>query len=303
MRVLIAGCGDVGAALGVELAAADHEVWGLRREPAGLPAAIQPLRADLTRPATLAVLPRAIDVVVYTAAPGESTDRAYQAIYVEALRGLLQVLIEHDPAPRRLVFTSSTAVYGQTDGSWVDETSITEPRDLRGRRLLEAERMVLAAPIPATVVRPGGIYGAGRTRLVDRLRRGEAACVAGPPRYTNRIHRDDCAGALRHVVELSRPEPRYLAVDHEPADECEVLRWLARELGLPPPNVVPLASATPRGSKRARNDRLVASGYGFRYPTFREGYSAELRGRPPRAGPEPAPPPGRGRGPGPERDR
>jgi nucleoside-diphosphate-sugar epimerase len=167
MRVLIAGCGDVGAALGLELTAAGHDVWGLRREPAGLPATIHPLRADLTRPATLAGLPRGIDLAVYTVAPAEATDAAYQAVYVEGLRGLLEVLAaDHETPPRRVVFTSSTAVYGQTDGSWVDETSATDPRDFRGRRLLEAERTLLAGPIPATVVRLGGIYGAGRTRLV-----------------------------------------------------------------------------------------------------------------------------------------
>jgi nucleoside-diphosphate-sugar epimerase len=117
MRILIAGCGDVGAALGVELATGGHEVWGLRRDPAGLPAAIRPLHADLTRPATLIGLPRAIDIVVYTAAPDESTDRAYRATYVEGLCALLQAVAAQTPAPHRIVFTSSTAVYGQTDGS------------------------------------------------------------------------------------------------------------------------------------------------------------------------------------------
>ena len=278
MRILIAGCGDVGAALGVELATGGHEVWGLRRDPAGLPAAIRPLRADLTRPATLIGLPRAIDIVVYTAAPGEPTDGGYRAIYVEGLQGLLQALAAQGQAPHRIVFTSSTAVYGQTDGSWVDEASPTEPRDFRGRRLLQAERLFEASGRPATVVRLGGIYGPGRTRLIERLRRGQAACAEGPPRYGNRIHRDDGAGALRHVVELARPASLYLAVDHEPADEREVLRWLARQLDLPAPPVVPAGAARRRGNKRCRNDRLVASGYRFRHPTFRDGYAAVLGG-------------------------
>jgi nucleoside-diphosphate-sugar epimerase len=288
MRILIAGCGDVGAALGVELAARGHEVWGLRRDPAGLPAAIRPLRADLTRPATLVGLPRGIDVVVYTAAPVESTDGAYRAIYVEGLQGLLEALRAQGEAPHRIVFTSSTAVYGQTDGSWVDETSPTEPWEFRGRRLLEAERVLEASGWPATVVRSGGIYGSGRTRLIERLRRGQAACAAGPPRYGNRIHRDDCVGALRHVVELARPARLYLAVDHEPAEECEVLRWLASRLGLPAPPRVPAGAARRRSNKRCRNDRLVASGYRFRYPTFREGYAVELRGLASRADRAPA---------------
>jgi nucleoside-diphosphate-sugar epimerase len=250
MRILIAGCGDVGAALGVELATGGHEVWGLRRDPAGLPAAIRPLRADLTRPATLIGLPRAIDIVVYTAAPDESTDRAYRATYVEGLCALLQALAAQMPVPPRIVFTSSTAVYGQTDGSWVDETSPTEPQDFRGRLLLQAERRLEASGRPATIVRSGGIYGSGRTRLIERLRRGQAACAEGPPRYGNRIHRDDCAGALRHVVELARPASRYLAVDHEPADECEVLRWLASQLGLPAPPIAPAGAASRRSTTR-----------------------------------------------------
>ena len=150
MRILIAGCGDIASALGVELAIAGYEIWGLRRDPAGLPAAIRPLRADLTRPATLVGLPRAIDVVVYTAAPDESTDRAYRATYVEGLCALLQALVAQRQGPPRIVFTSSTAVYGQTDGSWVDEASPTEPGDFRGRRLLQAERVLTTGSTATT---------------------------------------------------------------------------------------------------------------------------------------------------------
>jgi nucleoside-diphosphate-sugar epimerase len=280
MRVLIAGCGDIGTALGVELAALGHDVWGIRRTPANLPSALHALQGDLTRPATLRGLPRQIDVAVYTAAPDASTDDAYRATYVQGLRGLLQVLESASSPPRRTVFASSTAVYGQTDGSWVDEASPTEPRGFRGRRLLEAEQLLAASRIPATVLRLGGLYGPGRIRLIDRLRRGEAACVAGPPLFGNRIHRDDAVGALRHTVELAAPAPLYLGVDHEPADECEVLRWLAPQLGLPAPHIVSAAGESHPSNKRCRNDRLVASGYSFHYPTFREGYAGVLRAMP-----------------------
>jgi nucleoside-diphosphate-sugar epimerase len=289
MRVLIAGCGDIGTALGVELAAMGHDVWGIRRTPASMPSAVRGLQGDLTRPATLGGVPREIDVVVYAAGPDASTDDAYRAAYVQGLRGLLQVLEATPPAPRRIVFASSTAVYGQTDGSWVDEASPTEPRDFRGRRLLEAERLLVASRLPATIVRLGGIYGPGRTRVVDRLRRGKAACVAGPPRYGNRIHRDDAIGVLRHVVGGADPAPLYLGVDHEPADECEILRWLACQLGLPAPPVVPASDSNRQCNKRGRNTRLLASGYRFRYPTFREEYAAVLREPPGLPGPA-APP-------------
>jgi nucleoside-diphosphate-sugar epimerase len=293
MRVLIAGCGDIGTALGVELAALGHDVWGLRRTPAKLPSTLRALQGDLTNPATLSALPRQIDVAVYTAAPDASTDDAYRTTYVQGLRGLLQALEATPPAPRRIVFASSTAVYGQTDGSWVDEASPTEPQGFRGRRLLEAERLLAGLRIPATVLRLGGLYGPGRMRLIDRLRRGEATCVAGPPRFVNRIHRVDAVGALRHIVGLADPAPIYLGVDHEPADECEVLRWLACQLGLPAPPVVPALDPNRRGNKRCRNTRLLASGYRFRHPTFREGYAAVLREPPALPGGPVSPPRGR----------
>jgi nucleoside-diphosphate-sugar epimerase len=277
VRILIAGCGDVGTTIGVALAADGHDVWGLRRDPANLPPVIRPLRADLTDVVSLSHLPLPLDVVVFTATPDGSTDAGYQRTYVDGLRGLLHVLGRSVPAPRRIVFASSTAVYGQTDGSWVDELSPTQPLDFQGRRLLEAESLLAASPMPATVVRLAGLYGPGRTRLVDRVLRGEAACMAGPPRYGNRIHRDDSAGVLRHIIELAEPAALYLAVDHEPAEECQVLRWLASRLGLPAPRVVPASAPNRRGNKRCRNARLVASGYRFRYPTFREGYAAVLQ--------------------------
>jgi nucleoside-diphosphate-sugar epimerase len=274
-RVLIAGCGYVGSALGERLAAEGHEVWGLRRSGGGLPAAIRPVAADLTDPQTLRQLPPALEVVFYTAAPDRADDAAYRTVYVDGLRHLLAALVRQGQSPRRVLLTSSTAVYAQTDGAWVDEASPTEPQHFAGQRLLEGERLLLGGPFPATVLRLGGIYGPGRTGLIERVRQGLAACRAGPPVYVNRIHRDDAAAALRHLMTLAQPETLYLGVDHEPADLCDVLRWLASQLGAPPPRLEPAADAPRRrANKRCRNAKLLASGYVFRYPTFREGYGA-----------------------------
>jgi nucleoside-diphosphate-sugar epimerase len=278
-HILIAGCGYVGIALGARLAAEGHAVWGLRRSAEGLLPSIRPVVADLTVPATLRHLPPGLDVIFYTAAPNSADEAAYQAIYVDGLRHLLEALERQRQSPRRVFFTSSTAVYAQSTGEWVDETSPAEARHFSGSRLLEGERLLGHGPFPATVLRLGGIYGPGRTRLIERVRRGLAACQDAPPAYTNRIHRDDCAGALRHLMLLPRPDPLYLGVDHEPADQCIVLRWLAAELGAPPPGLeTPPASATRRHgtNKRCCNAKLVASGYMFRYPTFRDGYGPLL---------------------------
>jgi nucleoside-diphosphate-sugar epimerase len=278
-RVLIAGCGDVGTELGVRLVEAGHTVWGLRRHCDTLPSSIHAFPADLTKPETLSALPPAVDVVFYTAAASDSSADHYRATYVDGIRHLLTALATQGHTVQRFIFTSSTGVYAQAAGEWVDETSLTEPVHFSGRELLIGEQVVLNSSFPATVVRLAGIYGPGRTRLIDSVRKGTAVCSDGPPVYTNRIHRDDCAGILQHVMNLTQPDRLYLAVDHEPADQCVVLSWLALQLGLPPPRKE-TATATQnslrRSNKRCRNSKLVATGYVFRYPTFREGYQALL---------------------------
>lgn len=281
-RVLIAGCGDVGTELGVRLAEEGHTVWGLRRHCDTLPPILHPFSADLTQPDTLHSLPPALDVVFYTAAPSGSSADTYHATYVDGIRHLLAALETQGHAVRRFMFTSSTGVYGQTSGEWVDETSPTEPEHFSGKELLLGEQLVLHSAFPGTVVRLAGIYGPGRTRLIDSVRQGTAVCPDGPPVYTNRIHRDDCAGVVRHVMQLARPDQLYIGVDNEPADQCEVFRWLALQLGLPPPRRAPAtASHRPlRSNKRCSNRNLRAAGYVFRYPTFREGYAALLRMNP-----------------------
>ena len=280
-HVLIAGCGYVGTALGRRLAARGHVVWGLQRRPEPLPPGIRPLHADLTDPETLGNVPAGLDFVFFTAAPSGFDDAEYRAIYVDGLRHLLEALRRKHQHPRRVFFTSSTAVYAQSDGEWVDEDSPTEPEHFPGLRMLEAERLLLDGPFPATVLRLGGVYGPGRGRLIERVRQGNAVCTEGPPVYTNRIHRDDCAGALYHLMGLPQPDRLYIGVDHEPAGESVVIHWLAAALGLPPPRVVQspeTVARRPRGNKRCRNAKLVGSGYVFQYPTFREGYASLLAG-------------------------
>jgi len=278
-RVLIAGCGYVGAALGERLLEDSHDVWGLRRNPRSLPAGIEPIEADLTQPQSLVGLPDDLDVVFYLTSPSGAEDRRYRLAYVDGLRALIGALDPQGKRPR-LLFASSTAVYRQRKGEWVDESSETAPEHWSGVRLLEGERLALQSSLPATVIRFGGIYGPRRASLIDRVRSGRAVYRSDPTHYTNRIHRDDCAGVLRHLMGLENPHSVYLGVDSDPADERTVLLWLAGVLGSPEPRAAETGGTPdrPRGSKRCRNDRLLRSGYTFRYPTFREGYRAVLEG-------------------------
>jgi nucleoside-diphosphate-sugar epimerase len=285
-RWLIAGCGYVGTALGHRLAARGVEVWGLRRDPSRLPQPIRPLPADLVTGEGLERLPRRIDGVVYAAAAGGRDDRRYQAIYVRGVARLLDALRASGAGPGRFVYVSSTAVYGEAGGAWVDEASPTVPTDFAGRRLLEGEARVAAAPWESVVVRFGGIYGPGRSRLLDAVRQARWPGSTDPDLPVNRIHLDDCAGVLEHLARLDRPEPVYLGVDREPTSTRDVVRWLAARLGVAEPEPPEVGRAGGRsGGKRCSSERLVRSGYRFRHPTFREGLGA-LLDRPP-AGPDP----------------
>jgi len=292
-RILIAGCGYVGTALGLALCAEGHTVFGLRRDPGGLPQAIVPLPFDLSSGAPL-VLPADVDFAVYCVGAKEHTEAAYRAAYVDGLAVLLAALAAQPEPPRRVLLTSSTSVYAQHAGEWVDEASPARPERFYGRILLEAEAHLAASGLPAVVLRLGGIYGPGRTRLLARVARGESPPAVTPPsmshttphdapphytspHYTNRIHRDDAAGALRFLMfGMPRgvaPAALYLGCDCEPAARRDVHAFLAAALGapaLPGPDPAP-ADSRPSG-KRCSNARLRAAGYRFQYPSFREGY-------------------------------
>jgi nucleoside-diphosphate-sugar epimerase len=271
-RVLIAGCGYVGTALGSALAQTGHVAFGLRRRPAAESHGMRTVSADLSDTDSLGTLPPDLDYVFYTASSDERTDEAYRKAYVEGVNNLLVALERRRIEPKRFFLASSTGVYEQQNGEWVDESTPAEPTHFSGRRILEGEKILLNSPVPATVVRFGGIYGPGRSRLIQQLLAGRATYSAGKVRFTNRIHRDDCAGAFMHLMSLASPQNLYLAVDDEPTEQRELLNWLAQELDSPPPQPTPNRSGTRKGNKRCRNDRLRASGFRFQYANFREGY-------------------------------
>lgn len=272
-RVLIAGCGYVGSRLAELLLDDGVRVWGLKRDPSTLPAGVGPVAGDVTRASTLDGLPDEVDAVVYAVSPSGRGEAAYRTAYVDGLRNVLDAV---DGSPR-VILVSSTGVYGQSDGRWVDEETPEEPADAGARAILEGEALATGRGQPGVVLRLGGIYGPGRTWTVDRVLSGDAPCM-GPELYGNRVHRDDAAGALRHLLALPDPEPIYNGVDGEGAPLREVYGWVAERAGV----ADPCEDADPddvrtegrRGTnKRCLNDRLEASGYEFIYPTFRDGYA------------------------------
>ena len=273
-RILIAGCGRIGTRLGLQLSRAGATVYGLRRSQQPLPDPLISINAHLGRDEGLAErLPAGLDRVYVILTPDQYDDAGYKASYVDGTAHIVDALHGSGNPSARLIFVSSTGVYGQSSGEWVDEESPTLPTRFSGQRLLEAEAIAATHSGESISVRFGGIYGPGREALLRRVRSG-GSCQTNPPLYTNRIHEDDCVGILAHLGGLPDPQAVYLGVDNAPASQCEVMDYLAAELGLPA--VARVDGKQGSGGKRCSNRRLLASGYKLQFPDYRAGYSALL---------------------------
>ena len=271
-KVLLAGCGELGFYLGCLLQEHGFDVTGLKRTPVEEPP-FPLVYADLMDLNSLSVLAPQYDFIVYTATPDSVTPEGYQAAYVAGLGNLLNATA----TPReKLLLVSSTGVYGQSAGEWVNEESATNPKRFSGKILLESERLARELCPATTVVRFSGIYGPGRLRNVRKVRQGNSV-IENPPQYTNRIHCDDCVGVLAFLIaeQLNGVAlaPVYLASDCDPAPEHEVLDFIAETLKLAkPPREVPDDPDTAPLNKRCSNEQLLRLGYEFHFPSFKEGY-------------------------------
>lgn len=278
-HVVIAGCGDVGTALALQLLARGWQVYGLRRDPTQLPEGITPIAADLTQPEKPADWPAKVDYLVYCPAAGKRDAELYQKLYVDGLAHVLGWINSSGKRLSHLLQVSSTGVYAQSEGEWVTENSRATADSVTSKQLLAAEDVALRSGVPASVVRLGGIYGPGRNRLIEQVRTG-LQVPAEPPQYTNRIHRDDAAGLLAHLLALADQRellaPCYLGVDDDPATLFDVTSWLAEQLGTSLQSDGPLSTRS--GSKRCSNELARESGWQPAYPSFREGYAELLKG-------------------------
>ncbi len=286
MKCLIVGCGYVGLPLGVELIRLGHEVSGLRRNAAAenelKAAGIQPLFGDVTQPGTLARLSHEFDWVVNCVAAGGGADD-YRRVYLQGTRNLIEWLGPN--LPKKFVYTGSTSVYGQTDGSQVKESSPTEPLAETAKVLVETEKLLLAAvadhKFPAVILRVAGIYGPDRGHWFKQFLKNEAHIEGDGSRFLNMIHRDDLIGCVIAALKSGRAGEIYNAADDEPVSQLHFFQWLAQALDKPLP---PSESENPtedrkRGvtNKRVSNRKLkMELGHQFKYPNFRKGYSAEL---------------------------
>ena len=329
MRVLIVGCGYVGMPLGAELVKQGHEVFGLRRstgaEAEFIAAGIKPLVGDITQAEQLAQLPGGYDWVVNCVSASGGGAEEYREVYLQGTRNLIEWL--RAAPPKKFVYTSSTSVYGQDDGSLVKESSPTRPAAETAKILVETELVLLEAArggmpqqidafcaadpagyyrpltpalsasegergntrlsgnqstkFPAVILRLAGIYGPDRGYWLKQYMKNEARIEGTGARILNMIHRDDAAGAIIAALKSGRPGEVYNAVDDEPVSQLGFFQWLSGPLGKELPPSVPEDAETVRKrgvtNKKVSNRRLrMELGYQFKYPTFRQGYTAEI---------------------------
>ena len=277
-RILLAGCGDLGTRLGLRLVDQGHEVIGLRRRVAELPDAFETISMDLSLlgapgrdrvDAADRTDPRldALDAVVITLTPDEPTRTGYERSYLHGLRGLARVL---ESQPGRVILVSSTRVLAEDPTRVTTEDDPLAPGSGPGEVLAAAESEAAELFDHLTIVRPAGIYGPGRTRLIDSVRRGQRF---NHQRWTNRIHRDDLVRGLERLALGSEPPDLVHAVDSLPAQMGEVAAFIADRLGVPVPDHI---EDEKPGGKRIDGTRFRALVGELGYPTYRDGFSSML---------------------------
>ena len=267
-RILIAGCGYVGQAAADLFHAASWAVegWtGSARSAASLSAKPYVVRnVDISQTAQVAECVGSFDAMIHCASSRGGDAETYRRIYLDGTHNL----IKRFPGAK-LLFTSSTSMYAQRDGSWVTEDSEAKPMRETGRVLLEAERLVLDRG--GIVVRLAGIYGPGRSALLSKFLGGTAVIDPQNDRFVNQVHRDDIAAALVLLVNQAEMGTQiFNVVDDQPILQSECCRWLAQRLNRPLPPIGASEQQRKRGdsNKRVSNAKLRRLGWTPRYRTF-----------------------------------
>jgi len=278
VNVLVAGAGWLGSALCRALAAGGHRVTAVRRDPARAAAlaspGVDPLALDLAAAGAAGRLPAGLDAIVACqSASGDGPD-PYRRAYVDATRALLEAARSGD-RPIALVYTGSTGVFGQRDGSEVDEGTPPAPASASAEVLVEAERLVLGASgsgIRSMVLRLSGLYGPGRTWPLDRVRGGQMALGPGDGTWLNLCHLDDAVASVLAALERGGAGRIYHASDAEPVRRRDLIAWVSSRLGIPAPRQPEGSRAPSLPDRRIHAERSRAElGIVLCHPTFREG--------------------------------
>ncbi len=256
-RRLVVGCGYLGERLAARWLTEGSRVWGVvRSESRAAELAARGIEAvvrDVTAANSPAGLPE-VDTVVWSVSYDRGSGQSYHDVHVAGLRRLLDSL----PGQPRIVFISSTGVWGDEDGNVVDEQTEPHPARDAGRVLLEAESLLGNHPLgPGTSLRLAGIYGPDRLPRLDDLRAGRPL-AADPDSWLNLIHVDDAASVVMAVASHPSPGPLYVVSDGRPVRRRDFYSRLADLTGSPPPEWTEPAAEGRGGDKRVDPGRLFA---------------------------------------------
>jgi nucleoside-diphosphate-sugar epimerase len=273
-KILIIGCGVTGTQLANILSAKGHQVTGLKRNPPKTDAGeVSYFTADITSSESFKDLATDFDTVYFIVSPDGRNEESYRDIYESGLTNLLKHFALAGSNPY-WIFVSSTSVYGQSQGEWVDENSIAKPENSTSQLIRQAEQKLMDLDVNNIVVRFSGIYGPGREYLL-RMAMQAPVIQKNPPYFTNRIHQLDCVGVLVFLLECRLAgvalEQCYLASDDDPAPLWDVMTWLTEHMNCAPPMVKSVDNENVM-NKRCNNQRLKSLGYKLHYPSFKEGY-------------------------------
>jgi nucleoside-diphosphate-sugar epimerase len=274
LKVLIVGFGDLGGAIAERLTCLEMHVYGVARSQKTVDG-VEMIQADVTNLASLDKLTLIQpNIIVYCVAAGGQTDGQYKQAYVDGLRNVLVTQVDN-PQLKHVFFVSSTRVYGQEADAVLDESVTPVPSDFGGERLLEAESLLSSLLCDTTVLRLSGIYGPGRLRMINLAKSPERWPQSN--NWSNRIHRDDAAEfvvfLIQKILDGTTVDLTYVVTDTKPVSQYEVLSWIASQLGLKLPNILPVS-----GGKRLSNEAMLATGFVLKYPDYQVGYQALLQG-------------------------
>lgn len=277
-KILIVGCGSIGYELAITLAEAGHEVTGLKRNiPNATDAPFNYVRADITSIDDLSLLDSDFEHIFFIVSAGSRDEKSYRDIYQTGIDNLIDRFSQTGcKAP--WIFVSSTSVYGQNQGEWIDEDSPTVPETATSLKILQAEQKLKALNSDNIIIRFSGIYGPGREHLL-RLAKRQPEIQKEPPYYTNRIHQQDCVGVLAYILECRLKgmplQQCYLASDDAPAPLWDVMSWIADKMRCAPP-IAKVVAHDIDMNKRCRNDLLKQLGYRFAYNDYKVGYEEAI---------------------------
>lgn len=273
-NLVIVGCGFLGKATALLFASRGWNVIGIARHPISLGDHFSFFSCDVTDVASVKKVAASIsapDLMIYAVSSGKGRADAYEAIYCEGLERTIEAW-----HPKKTIFVSSTSVYGQSDGEVVTESSPTIPKSATSQLLLKAESIALSAG--GIIARFAGIYGPGRSILLQKFLEGTATLEEGGHRWINQIHRDDGAEALWVLGTSPKASGIYIVSDGAPVTQRDLYTMMATHYQQPLPPEGPRDLNRKRGwtSKRLSSAHLKALGWQPTFPSYEDFLTANF---------------------------